>query len=336
MEPLRYIRRTPLFNKSDDVYVAHAKEVEWLSCFKDEMFFQIPANYSLHSDILYKAGKIIGIDAASAATVWALQLEQGMTCIDTCCAPGIKLCLIQDCIGEYGTLVGLDVNEQRLDVCYNLLKKFGYQKCIRNIYKVCLGWTVETNNETELLENFRMQRKNGSRKFRIKKQKLNNESVSSPLEKAYERVLVDVQCTHDGSERHVEKHEGETGFWRKHGKPGKAREHYDTEEKIEALIQMQQQLILNGFNLLSPGGLMVYSTCSLQPAQNQEVVEYLFARTGGKAIPGSLPFKLLGENDSNLPSVPATRVNDYSCLFDPDISGTSGQYIAVIRKISID
>lgn len=340
-ENVRYFRRTPLFHGNDITVstVINAKEVEWLAHFMEGIFFQIPANYSLNSDLLYRTGQIIGIDAASVATVWALQLKPGLSCLDTCCAPGMKLTVIKDAIGESGTAVGLDISEHRLDVCYNLMKKFGYPSLLKSIFKVGPGWTVDRNGEfnsesceVDQFEKFRMRRKSGSRKFRLKKQKIEHSSVSSPLQMRFDRVLVDAQCTHDGSEKHNEKHDREDGFWKRHSKSEKSREHYDTDDKLESLIALQRKLILNGFRMLVPGGLMVYSTCSLQSEQNEEVVQYLLDEVGDEATPGSLPFRLLGDTNSELPLVPAKRVNAYSCLFEPETSGTSGQFIAIIRK----
>ena len=319
--------------------VIDAKEVEWLAHFMKGKFFQIPASYSLNSDLLYKTGQIIGIDAASVASVWALQLEPGLTCLDTCCAPGMKLAVIKDAIGELGTAVGLDISEHRLDVCYNLMKRFGYPTLLESIFKVGPGWNIDINGafnsescEVDLFEKIRMRRKSGSRKIRLKKQKIENSSFTSPFQMRYDRVLVDAQCTHDGSEKHNEKHNREDGFWKKHSKSEKPRQHYDTNDKLESLIALQRKLILNGFRMLVPGGLLVYSTCSLQSEQNQEVVQYLLGEVGDEATPGSLPFRLLGDPNSELPLVPANRVNAYSCLFAPETSGTSGQFIAVIGK----
>jgi 16S rRNA C967 or C1407 C5-methylase (RsmB/RsmF family) len=310
-----------------------AKEVEWLSPFMKEKFFEIQANFSLHDDLLYKTRQIIGTDAASVAAVWALQIEPGMRCIDTCCAPGMKMSIIKDVLGDSGTVIGLDVNEQRLDVCYNLFRNFGYSELLKHVYKVKPDWNVTNFDEFERFDKFRMRRKKGSRKFRLKKQKLETDSESGhSFDLQFDRVLVDAQCTHDGSERHNQKHALENGFWQKHSKSDKSRSQYDTDEKLEALISLQKRLILNGFRMLAPNGLMVYSTCSLQREQNQDVVEYLFDEVGAEASPGTLPFNLIGQSDKQLPRVPATRVNSYSCLFEPGTSGTSGQYIAVIRK----
>ena len=67
---------------------------------------------------------------------------------------------------------------------------------------------------------------------------------------------------------------------------------------------------------------MVYSTCSLQSIQNEDVVKHLL-ETEQDAVVGTLPF---GKE------VPAKFLSEGMCLFDPATSGTSGQFIAVIRR----
>jgi 16S rRNA C967 or C1407 C5-methylase (RsmB/RsmF family) len=46
-------------------------------------------------------------------------------------------------------------------------------------------------------------------------------------------------------------------------------------EKLKALVKLQKDLILSGFNLLKPGGILVYSTCSLSIEQNESIVKWL-------------------------------------------------------------
>jgi 16S rRNA (cytosine1407-C5)-methyltransferase len=77
---------------------------------------------------------------------------------------------------------------------------------------------------------------------------------------------------------------------------------------------------------LKPGGILVYSTCSLQKQQNEDVVEYLLNLFPQTAKLEDLPF--------NIPEVSlASKILEKCCLFDPKISGTSGQFIASIRKV---
>lgn len=44
-------------------------------------------------------------------------------------------------------------------------------------------------------------------------------------------------------------------------------------ERTDDLTALQLKLLVNGFKLLKVGGCLVYSTCSLTVAQNEDVVE---------------------------------------------------------------
>ena len=321
MTASRYVRLTA---KATDAVVL-SDEVEWLKPFKEKRFFKLPIDFQLNENAWYQSGMIVGMDAASVAAVWALQAITGDVCLDLCCAPGMKLSLISEIAGQ-ANVFGTDVNEQRLDVCFNLLHKMGYSDLCRNIYQ------IKSSSEGEVV---RFEHIRKSRKRRGKKrQKIDTDTESmNPLTQLYDRVLVDTECSHDGSLRHVSKHT--EGFWARHSKDQQNRQRYSTALEMEALISLQQKLITTGFERLKPGGVMVYSTCSLQSQQNEEIVEYLLKTFPESARPGRLPFACMNDpiDSQSLPVVPAKRVNEFSCLFHPDISGTSGQFIAVVCKI---
>jgi 16S rRNA (cytosine967-C5)-methyltransferase len=52
-------------------------------------------------------------------------------------------------------------------------------------------------------------------------------------------------------------------------------------EEIERLRTMQSELLRNTATLLKPGGILVYSTCSLEPEENREVVEQFLREQNG-------------------------------------------------------
>jgi 16S rRNA C967 or C1407 C5-methylase (RsmB/RsmF family) len=56
-----------------------------------------------------------------------------------------------------------------------------------------------------------------------------------------------------------------------------AANHYS--EKISKKIsRLQQSLIVSAYDCLRPGGILVYSTCTLHPVENEAVVNYLLDR----------------------------------------------------------
>nr|CAI5858864.1 unnamed protein product [Callosobruchus analis] len=76
-------------------------------------------------------------------------------------------------------------------------------------------------------------------------------------EECFDRILVDVPCTTD---RHS-LHENENNIF----KPSRIKERLK-------LPELQKQLLVNALKLVQVGGIVVYSTCSLSPIQNDGVV----------------------------------------------------------------
>jgi 16S rRNA (cytosine967-C5)-methyltransferase len=74
----------------------------------------------------------------------------------------------------------------------------------------------------------------------------------------FDRVLVDAPCS-------------STGVIRRHPDIKLLRRATD----IPAFAALQEQILRSAFRVLSPGGRLVYCTCSLLPAENEEVVERL-------------------------------------------------------------
>ena len=96
-----------------------------------------------------------------------------------------------------------------------------------------------------------------------------------PFARRFDRILADVPCSGTGTlGRNPEIK------WRL--KPS----------DIEDLPRRQAALLANALNALAPGGILVYSTCSLEPEENEDVVATLphgFAAETRMRIPGRDP-----------------------------------------------
>ena len=84
-------------------------------------------------------------------------------------------------------------------------------------------------------------------------------------QRGYDRIVCDVPCTGDGAIRKAPE------LWR-YWQPHLGRQ----------LHSIQLQLALRAANLLAPGGVMAYSTCSLNPLENEAVVAALLQRSSGE------------------------------------------------------
>jgi len=96
------------------------------------------------------------------------------------------------------------------------------------------------------------------------------------------------------------------------------------------LIKMQDQLLRNAATVLSPGGTLVYSTCTISRRENEERIAALLAASAAGEVP---PLELddLGALAPELAAPAEPR-----CLqLRPDRDRTTGFFIArLIRKDS--
>lgn len=135
----------------------------------------------------------------------------------------------------------------------------------------------------------------------------------------YDKVLVDAECTHDGSIKHIQKFEN----W---GWSTMERRVLDA-ERTDDLTVLQFRLLTNGFKLLRVGGNLVYSTCSLTHAQNEDVVERFLSLNPCA--------ELLVIDDSESWPCKSGRIPK-TLRFDPLTSRTSGLFVTKFTKLAKD
>ncbi|KAJ1406960.1 S-adenosyl-L-methionine-dependent methyltransferase [Ochromonadaceae sp. CCMP2298] len=102
---------------------------------------------------------------------------------------------------------------------------------------------------------------------------------------AFDLVLVDAECTHDASYRHMAllpQPAEPTHSDRAQSAKRRALSHGSTGAgdggavtASAQLTALQRGLLKNGFDRLVPGGTLVYSTCSQDEAQNEDVIRWL-------------------------------------------------------------
>ena len=87
--------------------------------------------------------------------------------------------------------------------------------------------------------------------------------IALPFRTTFDRILVDAPCSGTGTlARNPEIK------WRL------------KQRDIDVLSRRQARILANGLEALSPGGVLVYATCSLEPEENRGVVdEVLMERT---------------------------------------------------------
>jgi len=131
----------------------------------------------------------------------------------------------------------------------------------------------------------------------------------------FDKVLVDAECTHDASSRHMSKFD-------KWGWSTMERR-WNREGRLDSLESLQRALLVNGFRHLKVGGSLIYSTCSFDKKQNEQIVSW-FLQVEPNARMEQMPSHL------SLPCRPGGIEGTW--YFDQETSGTSGLFVAKMTR----
>lgn len=83
--------------------------------------------------------------------------------------------------------------------------------------------------------------------------------VDKFVERRFDRILLDAQCTGEG--RVDLRRSSALQFW--------------STKRINEYSRLQQRMLMASFKLLEPGGVLVYSTCTIAPEENEAPVSHL-------------------------------------------------------------
>lgn len=164
--------------------------------------------------------------------------------------------------------------------------------------------------------------------FNVKNTAVRNEpggGIGKREEGHYDKVLLDAPCS------------GEGLIYLKGEKPLR----YWNIKKVKAMVRIQRDLIESAFRSLKKGGIMIYSTCTLEPEENEGVVTYLVEKFENAEIEEVELFE--SKEFERYEKLVKRGIREYNEVFyNPDVSKTyrvtpSGQmmgfYIAKIRKL---
>lgn len=130
----------------------------------------------------------------------------------------------------------------------------------------------------------------------------------------FDRVLLDAPCTCEGIiQKDVSR--------KKSRKP----------KDLEICSELQKKMIIAGFSVLKPNGLMVYSTCSFAPEENEVVIQYLLDNFNDARIE---PVQLGSDGLTKFKNLEFTDRMNKTKRFYPHFHDTNGFFIAKIRKES--
>lgn len=105
--------------------------------------------------------------------------------------------------------------------------------------------------------------------------------------------------------------------------------------KIGKLMAAQKSLILSGFDALKPGGLMVYSTCTVTPEENEYMVDYLLkSRENAEVLDFALAGVKMMSGITHCDRFQFSKDVSKCKRIEPYLNpGFEGFFIALIRKL---
>jgi 16S rRNA (cytosine967-C5)-methyltransferase len=242
---------------------------------EENLFFELKSHPPLAVLPSFRQGLFYVQDPGTLLAVRELDPRSGERILDLCAAPGGKTTFIAQLMQNEGRIIAADVSSERL--------KFVEENCAR-LGVACVEPVVSASPSPSLPgplplgggegESLTAGRRSG------RGQNTREAVVAVPLsprmgegsgvrvfkDRQVDRVLVDAPCSNTGvMRRRVDLR------WR------------IRPEEIERLRATQLALLRQAAVRLKPGGILVYSTCSLEPEENNEVVQqFLSGHTGFK------------------------------------------------------
>jgi len=175
-------------------------------------------------------------------------------------------------------------------------------------------------NEGVLIANDSMAKRLASLGVNVQRCGLKNAIITNMLghlikEKDFDRILLDAPCTGIGT---IRKSPKTINMWNPNA--------------MKKLVGIQKNLIKNAFDLLKPGGTMVYSTCTLEPEENEAVVDYLLENYSNAKV---LPINLNIKHKDPVMEFQGKKYHEsirQTLRLWPQDNDTEGFYIAKIKK----
>lgn len=95
-----------------------------------------------------------------------------------------------------------------------------------------------------------------------------------------------------------------------------------TEESMGDIVQLQREILQNVVSYVKPGGIMMYSTCTMNPSENEEMVKWICREFGfgPESMAAYMPEKLQHEAETGI------------LQLLPGVHETDGFFLAKLRK----
>ncbi|GAA97529.1 hypothetical protein E5Q_04207 [Mixia osmundae IAM 14324] len=307
----------------------YPKHYAWSIKIARKLLRKTPEYKKFQHFLVYEteAGNITRQEAVSMIPPLFLDVRKSDWVLDACAAPGSKTSQILEALSgsdaPSGSKEGLLVaNDSDAKRCHMLIHQ--------TLHRLGFPSCMIVNNDARHLPTFWLPSEPGSAK------------AKQPL--LYDRILCDVPCSGDGTLRK------NVAIWSK----------WSPSDAI-GLHAMQLRILERCIQLLKPGGRLVYSTCSMNPIENEAVVGAALAANRNlhlvdasshlpelKRSPGLTTWRVLDKNmhehptaSPSLPFLPQTMwptgeaLDLERCMrFYPHVQDTGAFFVAVLEKIA--
>lgn len=95
-----------------------------------------------------------------------------------------------------------------------------------------------------------------------------------------------------------------------------------TNESLTELQTLQKDIITNVINYIKPGGILMYSTCTMNPGENEEMAAWICETFGLEPV----------SMEDRLPAVLAKEAKQGMLQLLPGVHETDGFFLAKLRK----
>jgi NOL1/NOP2/sun family putative RNA methylase len=191
----------------------------------------------------YVHGWLHGQEAVSAVPAAVLDPEPGERVWDACAAPGSKTTQLAARMDDRGTLVATDSNLGRISALRTNAERLGVTN-VAVTHEDARNHSLKpfTDDETDAVE--------------------------------YDRVLVDVPCSCEGT---VRKNPDTLAEW--------------TLSHVEGIAGVQKGILRRAVQATRPGGTVFYSTCTFAPEENEAVLDHVLAEEPCEVVGFEVPLE---------------------------------------------
>ena len=215
---------------------------------EENSVFELKSHPPLAQLSSFQNGYFYVQDPSTLLAASELDPKPGESILDLCAAPGGKTTYLAQLVRNEARITAADVSTER--------QKLVQENCTR-LGVTCVEVVLSTaGGDADALHSHRTGEESGKRAVADRPAPITN--------RQFDRVLVDAPCSNTGvMRRRVDLR------WRIRA------------DEIERLRATQLELLHHAAARLKSGGILVYSTCSLEPEENCDVVQEVFSQQAG-------------------------------------------------------